>query len=174
VTSPVILTVCVGNICRSPLAERLLAQRLPELTVASAGIRAVVGSAMESAAAAELVERGGNPDGFAARQFTAAMVDEAQLVLTATRDILNRVLEESPRGLRRTFTLVEFATLMAQAPEGSLAELVAWAAAHRSSVAGLDVDVRDPIGRDAAVHHQVAEMIDRATAAIAEALRPTS
>jgi len=170
VTQPVILTVCVGNICRSPLAERLLTHRLPGVTVASAGIRAVVGSAMEPKAAAELVQRGGDPEGFAARQLVAPMVDEAQLVLTATRDILNRVLEESPRGLRRTFTLLEFAALSIQAPPGSLAELVDWSATHRSEVAGLDLDVRDPIGRDAGVHHQVAEQIDRATAAIAQAL----
>ena len=33
-----ILIVCIGNICRSPLAEVLLKERLPNLTINSAGI----------------------------------------------------------------------------------------------------------------------------------------
>jgi protein-tyrosine-phosphatase len=38
-----ILVVCVGNICRSPTAERLLMQALPHKTISSAGISAMVG-----------------------------------------------------------------------------------------------------------------------------------
>mgnify|MGYP002738687724 CR=1 FL=1 len=39
-----ILTVCTGNVCRSPAAERLLEHTLnPSVTVRSAGTRALVG-----------------------------------------------------------------------------------------------------------------------------------
>ena len=38
-----ILVVCVGNICRSPTAERLLRSHLPQMTVESAGLGALVG-----------------------------------------------------------------------------------------------------------------------------------
>lgn len=38
-----ILVVCVGNICRSPTAERLLQRYHPELKVESAGLGALVG-----------------------------------------------------------------------------------------------------------------------------------
>ena len=38
-----ILTLCIGNICRSPLAEALLARELPQHTVWSAGLGALVG-----------------------------------------------------------------------------------------------------------------------------------
>ena len=37
-----ILVVCVGNICRSPTAERLLQRYHPELKVESAGLGALV------------------------------------------------------------------------------------------------------------------------------------
>ena len=38
-----ILTVCTGNICRSPVAERLLTKSLgDEVTVASAGVHAAL------------------------------------------------------------------------------------------------------------------------------------
>ncbi|MBJ6973770.1 low molecular weight phosphotyrosine protein phosphatase, partial [Vibrio cholerae] len=33
-----ILVVCVGNICRSPIGERLLKQQLPHKNIASAGL----------------------------------------------------------------------------------------------------------------------------------------
>ena len=38
-----ILLVCTGNICRSPLAEGLLRQHLPQLRIYSAGLAAVLG-----------------------------------------------------------------------------------------------------------------------------------
>ena len=41
-----ILVVCVGNICRSPTAERLLKNYQPALTVDSAGLGALVGKVM--------------------------------------------------------------------------------------------------------------------------------
>jgi len=37
-----ILILCVGNICRSPLAEHLLARALPNVEVDSAGLRALI------------------------------------------------------------------------------------------------------------------------------------
>ena len=97
-----ILTVCIGNVCRSPLAERLLRLRLAEAGLAasydvtSAGLRAMVGHPMEPTAAGELTRLGGDPDGFVARRLTAQMANEADLVLTATTDVRRRVVEEAP------------------------------------------------------------------------------
>ena len=166
-----ILTVCEGNLSRSPLAERLLARLLPTFAVESAGVRAVVGSAMEPLAAVELETRGVSAEHFTSRQLVAGMADGADLVLVATRDLRTRVLEEAPRGLRRTFTMLEFAALAPLAEGATPAEVVAWAAANRPSVADLVLDVPDPYGRSVALHQQVAETIDRATTAIAAALR---
>lgn len=38
-----ILVVCVGNICRSPMAEYFLKQQFPQLDIQSAGLSALVG-----------------------------------------------------------------------------------------------------------------------------------
>ena len=38
-----ILVVCVGNICRSPMAEYFLKQQYPQLNIESAGISGLVG-----------------------------------------------------------------------------------------------------------------------------------
>src|SRR5688572_2346203 len=100
-----ILFVCVGNVCRSPLGERLLAAMLPagDFEVASAGVGALAGAAMDPDAAVHLEGYGATADGFVARQLTPRMVEESDLVLTATKAIRSRVLEEAPAALRRTF-----------------------------------------------------------------------
>ena len=38
-----ILVLCIGNICRSPMAEALLLRALPGMTVRSAGLDAMIG-----------------------------------------------------------------------------------------------------------------------------------
>ncbi len=64
-----ILFVCVGNVCRSPLGERLLAALLPasDFEVSSAGVGALAGSPMDPEAAVHLEAYGASADGFVAR-----------------------------------------------------------------------------------------------------------
>ncbi|HDZ1742706.1 TPA: protein tyrosine phosphatase, partial [Klebsiella pneumoniae] len=38
-----VLVVCTGNICRSPMGERILQSLLPEKIIKSAGVGALVG-----------------------------------------------------------------------------------------------------------------------------------
>jgi protein-tyrosine phosphatase len=109
-----ILTVCTGNVCRSPLAERLLRMRLPAdppFEIASAGVAALAGRPMDEGSASALREWGGEPAGHAARALTGAMVEEADLVLTADTEQRIRVVRETPGAFRRVFTLREFARL---------------------------------------------------------------
>jgi len=173
-----VLVVCVGNVCRSPLAERLLQFRLDELLgasrdhvqVTSAGVLALAGSGMDPSAAEELQRLGGTSEGFAAQQFTAQQVEGADLVLTMTKELRSRVLEEAPSALRRTFTLTEFAELVEKQTADSPQALVADAALRRSSALLDDYDVADPIGGPAELHREVAEMIDDAVRRVADAL----
>jgi len=175
-----ILTVCLGNVCRSPQAELLLAARLRahgvEPEVSSAGARALVGRGVDPSSASELEARGIAHDTFAARQLAPALVQPAALVLTATRDLRSRVLEEAPGALRRTFTLLEFAAHCDRLVPGGVSsyadprDLVADAAAQRGSLSLEDPDVPDPIGRSAETHARVAALIDDAVTRIATAL----
>jgi protein-tyrosine phosphatase len=167
-----ILLVCTGNICRSPLAERLLrvglAARLglaaaDSYHVSSAGTRAWEGSPMDRAAARELRRLGGDPAGFRSRQLVAAHVEAADLVLTATVAHRSVVLTEAPGALRRTFTIREMAGLAATlTPDSDLARLVAQAAASRGAAPIDDLDVIDPYGAPARVHRDVADQLSTA------------
>lgn len=180
-----VLFVCIGNVCRSPFGERLLRHRLDELgvgdefAVTSAGVRAMQGRSMHPESERTLVGRGATAEGFVARQFSDALAGEAGLILAATRDIRSRLLEDSPRSLRRTFTLREFVALAEAhraAGEGTPGARVADVTpAHRAAaIAALvddcargrgtlrldDVDVADPIGRSPETYDAVAELMD--------------
>jgi len=135
-----ILYVCTGNICRSPFAELLtralldaaLGHQEDQVSVASAGTCGMVGHAMDATAAAELRARGVDADGFRARALRRSLIQDADLVLTATLAHRQLVLEEEPRALRRTFTIREFADLVRITdPAASPQELVSHAAAMR-------------------------------------------
>jgi protein-tyrosine phosphatase len=169
-----VLFVCIGNVCRSPLGQHLLAARLPaeQFEVSSAGVGALVGEPMNAEAALHLEPHGITADGFAARQLTADIVADSDLILTATRAIRSRLLEDSPRALRRTFTVLEFAALLDTVPNGEPAEVVAGAAEQRSRAVLGDYDIPDPYGRGESAHRLAAEEMLAAVERIAKGLAP--
>ncbi len=76
-----VLVVCVGNICRSPLGERLLRQALPDLEVTSAGINALVGKPADRTASKVAAAHGLSLHGHRARQFTSEIGTAHDLIL---------------------------------------------------------------------------------------------
>ncbi|WP_104134882.1 low molecular weight phosphatase family protein [Cryobacterium sp. Y62] len=118
-TAPRILIVCTGNICRSPLGEQLLRENLRsagiDAVVTSAGTHAMTGSAMTPEAAALSTQYGASNTPHVARQVTEKLIADADLVLTATRDHRRDVVTLLPKATRYTFTLNQFARLVAPA-----------------------------------------------------------
>ncbi|MDQ9171819.1 low molecular weight protein-tyrosine-phosphatase [Oxalobacteraceae bacterium R-40] len=77
-----VLFICIGNICRSPMAEGLFRQLMPEKAVYSAGIHALVGEPADPLALQLMEERGIDISEHRARSLAAWMVNEADLILT--------------------------------------------------------------------------------------------
>ena len=76
--------VCIGNICRSPMAEALAHARLdhyPGARVASAGLGALVGRPADPMAQELMAARGLDISAHRARQLTAAMMTQFDLIL---------------------------------------------------------------------------------------------
>lgn len=167
-----ILVICTGNICRSPLAERLLRARLSdEFRVTSAGIHGLEAWEMDESAAAELSRLGGDATGFTSRRLRELDAASADLVLTADRDHRSAVLALAPEALRRTFTLREFAHLAETfGALGSPADTVRELARRRGEATISEYDVSDPYRRSAAEHRDAADAIDAAVWAIVDVL----
>lgn len=91
-----VLVVCVGNVCRSPLGERLLKERLPHLSISSAGIGALVGAAADADATAVAQGYGVSLDGHVARQFDAALAGGHDLILVMEPGHRRQILERAP------------------------------------------------------------------------------
>ena len=176
-----ILCVCTGNICRSPVAERLLSARLGEtVEVTSAGTFGVVGAPIAPQMAARLAAAGAAPGDFAARRLLASTLRTADLVLALTREHRGHVVELFPAAVRRSFTLLEFARLIGtidpsalpdETPADRLRAAVSLAARLRHRSASSD-DVDDPLGQPEPAYQRAFDEIDDATRAIADVVNP--
>jgi protein-tyrosine phosphatase len=109
-----LLTVCTGNICRSPLAELYLRRGLSDLdevSVSSAGTMAVDDDVMPDQARALARSFGLEPDDHRARFLFERDVRAADLVIALAREHRRAVVSMHPRASRYTFTLREAARL---------------------------------------------------------------
>lgn len=77
-----ILLVCIGNICRSPMAEGIFRHALPEKQFFSAGLDALVGHAADPHAVALMEARGIDIGEHRARRIEGWMLLESDLILT--------------------------------------------------------------------------------------------
>jgi protein-tyrosine phosphatase len=160
-----VLFVCTGNICRSPIAERLATAygarlQIPDFRASSAGTRAVISHPIHPDAALVLEKLGGEVSNFAARQLTSRIASDADLVLTMTRAHRDTVLELAPRQLHRTFTLTEAARLVSECNAQNVADL----AALRPQLAARELsDISDPLGQSteffATVGSRIADLL---------------
>lgn len=140
-----VLVVCVGNICRSPVGERLLAAKLPALTIASAGIAALVDHPADETMAG-VAEAGGLAlEGHRARQFTAPMGAAADLILVMEPGHQREILRQAPQLSGRVMLFDQ------------------WTGAR---------GIADPYRQPAAVHAQIFDQLSAAAEAWAARLAP--
>jgi len=88
-----ILVVCVGNICRSPMAEALLKQRFPEKNIDSAGVGALVGHRADPAAIKIMEQQNIDITSHVAKQIDENLALKADLIFTMS-DSQNKWIEE--------------------------------------------------------------------------------
>ena len=114
-----VLFVCTGNVCRSPLAELLLHQSIntPAITTLSAGTQAMVGHQMPEIQRDIAAQLGlETSEQHRAQQLTLQHIESADLILGMERQHRSEAVKLSPRALRRTFTLREFARITEVVP----------------------------------------------------------
>lgn len=134
-----VLVVCVGNICRSPVGERLLASALPSLRIGSAGLHAMEGYPADTVTAEASRQHGIDLDGHVARMLTPALGARHDLILVMERAHRREISERFPELVGRTM-------LFGQWIDGG-------------------ADIPDPYRKPAQVHEQTVALIRRAGAA---------
>jgi protein-tyrosine phosphatase len=103
-----ILVVCEGNICRSPMAQGLLASALPQVPVRSAGLNALSGRAADETAVQLMRAKGIDITQHRAMQITREICMDAELVLVMTGAQRKLIEEKYPFACGRTFRVGEF------------------------------------------------------------------
>lgn len=141
-----VLFVCSGNTCRSPMAEALLAAKMPGLAVSSAGLATVPGLPASIGAIDAMDAYGLNLDYHRSRQLSSYLLADADLVLCMGQSHKQTILSALPELADKVFTLGEYA--------------------------GDAQDIADPFGGDAeeyaACAAQIAALVEKAAEKIAE------
>lgn len=145
-SSMIILLVCTGNTCRSPMAEVLMRQMVAEklgcspdeldqqdVLIASAGIAAAPGSGPSQEAVAVMQDRDLNLANHASQPLTEKLVRHADVILTMTNGHRQAILRRWPEAASRTHTL---------RPDSG--------------------DISDPIGGPISVYRECAQQVEEA------------
>ncbi len=145
---PVIVIVCTGNTCRSPMAETLLREQLRQklgsedaVRVLSAGVAAGVGSGASPQAVEVMGARNLDLTGHSSRPLDDAVMNVADLILTMTRGHRAAILAAWPNMQERVHTLRR---------DGG--------------------DITDPVGMPVECYQSCSEQIDQELSAWLEAL----
>ena len=103
-----ILTVCTGNICRSPVAAFALQAALPDKSVSSAGLHALVGRDVDADSAAAAEQLGVPISAHSARQFDGSIGRDVDLILVKEQHHRHEIASRWPQLVSKTFLLGHF------------------------------------------------------------------
>ncbi|MGN6977225.1 low molecular weight protein-tyrosine-phosphatase, partial [Neisseria sp. P0006.S006] len=102
------LIVCLGNICRSPTAERIMQKKLPGYRISSAGIKALAGKDADFQAIKTALKHGVIVAGHTARQLTAPMCEQADLILVMEPSQIDMVADIHPPARSKTMLFAQW------------------------------------------------------------------
>ena len=177
-----VLVVCTGNVCRSPITEGLLraafAERLgPDvLEVASAGTMGWTGSGADPSSIRAAAERGVDISSHRAREVSDEDIARADLIVAMAPEHAGAFAGETSS---RTFTLKELVRLLEALPEvedaslGRLSERIAEAdRLRREGFEGdpMDEGIADPLGMPLDRFRAVAAELDAWCSRLADGL----
>ncbi|ERL56190.1 low molecular weight protein-tyrosine-phosphatase [Psychrobacter aquaticus] len=100
-----ILVVCIGNICRSPIAEALLKEEYPQKHIDSAGLSAVVGNPVDPKSQQVMNPYNIDMSNHIAKQINENLVMKADLIFTMSDSQTKWIEERWPHCRGKTFKI---------------------------------------------------------------------
>lgn len=100
-----ILVVCVGNICRSPMAEYFLKQQFPQLHIQSAGLAALEGQSADPKAVLSMQQYQIDMHTHIAKQIRTDLVKQADIIFVMTQSQQKHIEHQWPYARGKVFRL---------------------------------------------------------------------
>jgi protein-tyrosine phosphatase len=100
-----ILVVCIGNICRSPMAAALLRERHIEKNIDSAGLSALIGHTADATAIELMATQNIDISSHITKQISEPLVIDADLILTMTIEQTKWIESRWPYCRGKTFRI---------------------------------------------------------------------
>ncbi|WP_327021791.1 MULTISPECIES: arsenate reductase/protein-tyrosine-phosphatase family protein [unclassified Klebsiella] len=97
-----ILVICTGNICRSPIGERLLREKFPDKKIDSAGVGALVNHPADDMAVKVANKNSLSLDGHKGAQFTSQLARQYELLLVMEHSHIEQVSRIAPEARGKT------------------------------------------------------------------------
>lgn len=91
-----IMMVCIGNICRSPVAEVLLQSKQPQLKVFSSGLGALVGKPADKHSIDLMALKNIDLNNHCAQQINSVLVSVADLILVMEQGHIDAIQSQFP------------------------------------------------------------------------------
>lgn len=99
------MIVCIGNICRSPMAEVLLKHQKPELNIFSSGIGALVGKPADPNSVKLMTEKGIDLTNHCAQQINTVLVSASDLILTMEKNHIDAIQSQFPESRGKVYLI---------------------------------------------------------------------
>lgn len=100
-----ILVVCIGNICRSPMAEYFLKHEYPHLKIESAGISGLTGHAVDEKASLCMQRFDIDMSSHVGKKLNAELIKKADLILVMSQNQQKHIEQTWPFAKGKTFRL---------------------------------------------------------------------